>query len=92
MTKSAAMNDRIMMGVPPVPNFCSFDTSGMIAKVTQNCKLLRKDLSMKITRIETRIHRSAFTYGVGLDAQGGNFNATGGNLRLKSIIIVSGGF
>lgn len=40
---------------------------------------------MKITRIETRIHRSAFTYGVGLDANGGNFNATGGNLRLKTM-------
>jgi D-galactarolactone cycloisomerase len=40
---------------------------------------------MKITRIETHIHRSAFTYGVGAAAQGGNFNATGGNLRLKSM-------
>ena len=39
MAKITAMNDRIMMGVPPVPIFCSFSSSGMIAKVTQNCKL-----------------------------------------------------
>jgi hypothetical protein len=37
--KNAAMNDRIMMGVPPVPTFCSFSSNAMIAKVTQNCKL-----------------------------------------------------
>ena len=40
---------------------------------------------MKITRIETRIHRSAFTYGVGLDAQGGSSRATGGNLALRTM-------
>ena len=40
---------------------------------------------MKITRIETRIHRSAFTYGVGLDAAGGSSRATGGNLALKTM-------
>jgi L-alanine-DL-glutamate epimerase-like enolase superfamily enzyme len=57
----------------------------MITEAMKNCKILRKHLSMKITRIETRIHRSAFTYGVGLDANGGNFNATGGNLRLKTM-------
>ncbi|NBS43609.1 MAG: mandelate racemase/muconate lactonizing enzyme family protein [Acetobacteraceae bacterium] len=57
----------------------------MITETTKNRKLPRKHLSMKITRIETRIHRSAFTYGVGLDANGGNFTATGGNLRLKTM-------
>jgi L-alanine-DL-glutamate epimerase-like enolase superfamily enzyme len=40
---------------------------------------------MKITRIETRIHRSAFTYGVGLDVAGGTSRATGGNLALKTM-------
>ncbi|MBM3593211.1 MAG: mandelate racemase/muconate lactonizing enzyme family protein [Alphaproteobacteria bacterium] len=44
-----------------------------------------KERSMKITRIETRIHRSAFTYGVALDTQGGNSCATGGNLALKTM-------
>ena len=40
---------------------------------------------MKITRIETRIHRSAFTYGVGLDSVGGTSRATSGNLALKTM-------
>jgi len=40
---------------------------------------------MKITRIETRIHRSAFTYGVGFDAVDGTSRATGGNLALKTM-------
>jgi L-alanine-DL-glutamate epimerase-like enolase superfamily enzyme len=44
-----------------------------------------KEGNMKITRIETRIHRSAFTYGVGLDSQGGHSRATGGNLALKTM-------
>ena len=44
-----------------------------------------KHYSMKITRIETRIHRSAFSYGVGLDAQGGSSRATGGNLSLRTM-------
>jgi L-alanine-DL-glutamate epimerase-like enolase superfamily enzyme len=44
-----------------------------------------KEGNMKITRIETRIHRSAFTYGVGLDSQGGHRRATGGNLALKTM-------
>jgi L-alanine-DL-glutamate epimerase-like enolase superfamily enzyme len=44
-----------------------------------------KECSMKIMRIETRIHRSAFTYGVDLDAQGGSSRATGGNLALKTM-------
>jgi L-alanine-DL-glutamate epimerase-like enolase superfamily enzyme len=40
---------------------------------------------MRITQIETRIHRSPFTYGVGLDAGGGTSRATGGNLALKTM-------
>jgi D-galactarolactone cycloisomerase len=44
-----------------------------------------KEGNMKITRIETRIHRSAFTYGVGLDSQGGHSRVTGGNLALKTM-------
>jgi hypothetical protein len=39
MAKAAAMNDRIMMGVPSVPIFCSSSSNAMIAKVTKNCKL-----------------------------------------------------
>jgi L-alanine-DL-glutamate epimerase-like enolase superfamily enzyme len=57
----------------------------MIAKSGRNCKLQMKERSMKITRIETRIHRSAFTYGLGLDTQGSSSRATGGNLALKTM-------
>ncbi|MFM7420586.1 MAG: hypothetical protein ACKO54_12975, partial [Alphaproteobacteria bacterium] len=57
----------------------------MITKSGENRKMQMKERSMKITRIETRIHRSAFTYGVGLDAQGGSSRATGGNLALKTM-------
>lgn len=57
----------------------------MIAKSGQNRKMQMKERSMKITRIETRIHRSAFTYGVGLDTQGGSSRAAGGNLALKTM-------
>lgn len=40
---------------------------------------------MKITRIETRIHRSAFTYGVGREAGSGTARPTGGNLALRTM-------
>ena len=39
MVKSAAVNDRIFMGFPPVPIFCFFGSNAMIAKMTKNCKL-----------------------------------------------------
>jgi D-galactarolactone cycloisomerase len=57
----------------------------MIAKSRRIRKREMKEGNMKITRIETRIHRSAFTYGVGLDSQGGHSRATGGNLALKTM-------
>ena len=57
----------------------------MIAKSARNHRLKVKERRMKITRIETNIHRSAFTYGVGFDAQGNSSRATGGNLALKTM-------